>query len=439
MRKSINYFLSFFAFAAILFLASCGEDGELPIPGDDEIDFSTDAGAIDGDTLRAAPGDSIAITASLGIASNGEITVTTDDNSIVTVPTPNVITSGDAITVTVPASATIGQMATLTFQSEGVTDQLTVVVGYTNVLAAARSIDSLSTFVEAVEAAGLEETLMGDGPFTVFAPSNTAFENLLGSLGMTLEELISGEDLESILLYHVISGSAAASGDLEDGQTLTTAHPDGLSSVVTISGETVMINNAAVTAADIETDNGIVHIIDDVLMPQTVVTYETVLLQAPNSNRESETFFGVMNGMRYTMNDVINSSENISDSVDFGYYFGQQNAASLASPSVYPTGVYDLTAAGWSTLNETLFVPTNNLSPEDFDAIADNEAYRLVQEYEVGVAAGDPTAQITQLEVGQSYAFLTASGQYGILRVDEITEGTGTEGSISLTVKAATE
>ncbi len=123
---------------------------------------------------------------------------------------------------------------------------------------------SFTKLVAAVQAAGLEDALRGDGPLTVFAPTDAAFE----ALG---EEALAGlltaekkEQLTNILLYHVVSGrveSSALAGKTLDVETLQgkTIHVDAT--------DGVKINTATVVSADIVADNGIIHVIDAVLMP----------------------------------------------------------------------------------------------------------------------------------------------------------------------------
>ena len=118
-----------------------------------------------------------------------------------------------------------------------------------------------TTLVAAVQAAGLVETLQGEGPFTVFAPTDEAFAALPeGTVEGLLEDT---EALTAILTYHVVPG-AVMSGDLTDGMTAETVN----GAEVTFSvGDSVMINDATVTTADIEASNGVIHVIDAVIMP----------------------------------------------------------------------------------------------------------------------------------------------------------------------------
>ncbi|MDB4587574.1 fasciclin domain-containing protein [bacterium] len=121
----------------------------------------------------------------------------------------------------------------------------------------------------AVIAAGLAVDLSGDGPFTVFAPTDAAFTTLLETLQVTAEDLLANPDLPSILLYHVASGNVL-SGSLSDGQIIETLN--GESVEIGITAEGVTINGVAmVVVADLTADNGVVHVIDAVLLPTSSV------------------------------------------------------------------------------------------------------------------------------------------------------------------------
>lgn len=128
----------------------------------------------------------------------------------------------------------------------------------------AAASDQFSTLVAAVKAAGLVETLKGEGPFTVFAPTNDAFAALPAG---TVENLLKPENkdqLVAVLTYHVIPGkvmSADISGKMAD---VATVQGSSLSIDAT-SG--VKVDNASVTTADIITSNGVIHVIDRVVLP----------------------------------------------------------------------------------------------------------------------------------------------------------------------------
>ncbi len=122
---------------------------------------------------------------------------------------------------------------------------------------------SFSTLLAAAEAAGLVETLKGDGPFTVFAPTDDAFAALPEG---TVDSLLLPENkdqLTSILTYHVVPGKVMST-DLSDGMTAATVQGEE----ITVSlGDNVMINDATVVTPDVEASNGVIHVIDSVIMP----------------------------------------------------------------------------------------------------------------------------------------------------------------------------
>ena len=124
------------------------------------------------------------------------------------------------------------------------------------------------TLLAALQAAGLDEVLAGDGPFTVFAPTEEAFAALLENLGITAEELLAREDLADILTYHVLPIEAPAELVLTlDGEEVETVN--GATVAITIDGETVLVNDATVAETDILASNGVIHVIDTVLLPPT--------------------------------------------------------------------------------------------------------------------------------------------------------------------------
>jgi uncharacterized surface protein with fasciclin (FAS1) repeats len=120
---------------------------------------------------------------------------------------------------------------------------------------------TFTTLVAAVAAAGLVDTLKSEGPFTIFAPTDEAFAALPEG---TVEGLLADpEALAAILTYHVVAGKVMST-DLSDGMTATTVNGADVT-IMTEGG--VMVNGANVTAADIEASNGVIHVIDTVLLP----------------------------------------------------------------------------------------------------------------------------------------------------------------------------
>ncbi len=122
---------------------------------------------------------------------------------------------------------------------------------------------SFNTLVAAVQAAGLVDTLKGEGPFTVFAPTDEAFAALPEGTVETLLKPENKDQLTAILTYHVIAGKVMST-DLSDDMTAATVQ----GGEITIDLDNgVMVNTATVTTADIETSNGVIHVIDTVLIP----------------------------------------------------------------------------------------------------------------------------------------------------------------------------
>jgi len=121
-----------------------------------------------------------------------------------------------------------------------------------------------NTLAAALKAAGLVDTLKGDGPFTVFAPTDEAFAKLPAGTVETLLKPENKEKLTQILTYHVVAGKAMSS-DLKDGQKVSTVN--GKNASVKIDGGKVMVGDANVVKADIAASNGVIHVIDTVLMP----------------------------------------------------------------------------------------------------------------------------------------------------------------------------
>ena len=135
----------------------------------------------------------------------------------------------------------------------------------TDIVDTAAAAGSFKTLGAALKTADLVDTLKGAGPFTVFAPTDEAFSKLPAG---TLEDLLKPENkakLQSILKYHVVSGRLTAMQveKLTSAQTL-----DGQPLNIRVINGTVTVNNATVTQADIQCTNGVIHVIDTVLLPQ---------------------------------------------------------------------------------------------------------------------------------------------------------------------------
>jgi len=130
----------------------------------------------------------------------------------------------------------------------------------------ATSAGSFNTLVAAVKAAGLVETLQGDGPFTVFAPTDEAFAKLPAG---TLEDLLKPENrerLQAILTYHVVPGRVMAKDVVSMNSAATV---QGQSLTVSVENGTAMVDNARIVQTDITARNGVIHVIDSVVIPSS--------------------------------------------------------------------------------------------------------------------------------------------------------------------------
>jgi uncharacterized surface protein with fasciclin (FAS1) repeats len=133
-----------------------------------------------------------------------------------------------------------------------------------DIVAVAAGAGNFNTLVAAVKAAGLVETLQGAGPFTVFAPTDEAFAKLPAG---TVESLLKPENkqkLIAILTYHVVPGKVMAA----DVKTMSAKTVNGQDLAISVGAGGVMVNNAHVVATDVAASNGVIHVIDTVVLPQ---------------------------------------------------------------------------------------------------------------------------------------------------------------------------
>ncbi|GAA4326778.1 fasciclin domain-containing protein [Flaviaesturariibacter amylovorans] len=189
----------------------------------------------------------------------GALTACSDNSSSST--TADSTSTTTQTTTTEPAPAT----PPATTAEQGVSVGGAMMVPSKNIVENAAGSADHTTLVTAVKAAGLAETLSGTGPFTVFAPTNEAFNKLPAG---TVEGLVKPENkakLTGILTYHVVPGALRAA-DLKDGQKLKTVQGEELT--VTMKDGAVMIDGARVTIPDVISSNGVTHVIDAVVMPK---------------------------------------------------------------------------------------------------------------------------------------------------------------------------
>lgn len=176
----------------------------------------------------------------------------TTDTATTDAPATDMATTDMATTETAPAMDASTDMAANDMSAKNLAEN-------------AMAVPQMSTLTTALKASGLADKAMTGGPYTVFAPTNEAFDALPAGALDNLLKPENKEKLAGILTYHVVPGSVMAA-DLKDGQEITTV--DGKKLKVSISGTTVMINGATVVKADVKSSNGVTHVINQVLMPQ---------------------------------------------------------------------------------------------------------------------------------------------------------------------------
>jgi uncharacterized surface protein with fasciclin (FAS1) repeats len=175
---------------------------------------------------------------------------------------------GGTAATTAESPATTEAMTETTETMSSTTEAMVDEMG--DVLEVAAAEGDLNSFLAALEAGGIMEDFHGEGPFTLFVPTDDAFAAYFADTGMTQEEAFAGgEMLTALLSYHFLNMEDDSAMVMEmAGDSLTTASGEALD--VTIDGETVMVGNATVERYDLHASNGVVHVIDAVLVPPSM-------------------------------------------------------------------------------------------------------------------------------------------------------------------------
>lgn len=223
----------------------------------------------DGLEAATAQGEPVVFTIGDGVAMVNDANIVTADveasNGVIhvidTVILPPSILAAAAEAAATPAATeeAVAEAAATPEPTEEVVEEVVAA----DIVDTAVAAGSFNTLVAAVQAAGLVDALKGEGPFTVFAPTDEAFAKLPQE---TIDALLADPtgDLTQILLYHVVPGKVMAA-DLSDG--LEAATLQGGSVSFTLSDGGAMVNDANIVATDIETANGVIHVIDSVILP----------------------------------------------------------------------------------------------------------------------------------------------------------------------------
>jgi uncharacterized surface protein with fasciclin (FAS1) repeats len=424
MSKVFRYFLFSTMALSVLFLASCDEDTELPL-GDLAISTTPDT------DQTVSPGDTIDVEVTISNAPVGTEATALSDAGGDFVDADNTAADGESVSYIVPGDAETGDIITLSFSvndgSQQASTQLTLNVE-TTVVDIALSNSDFSTLVAALDKAGLVSTLQGTGPFTVFAPTNAAFDDLFTTLGVNGIEDLSAEALEPILLYHVVSASVLST-ELTDGPVETV---EG-SNIFVDTQNGVQINTATVSTADLTAGNGVVHVVDEVLLPSYSLISSTAVLLGSQGNSTEGSFYNALDDevLLYSA-----ASQN-SGVVDFLYYWGNTNNHSVtALDDSGAQAVFDASGVpigGFDPKPATRFLATD-VTAADFDAIGSaadlGDTFLTDQDF---TATGVETLAVDDVFAIELDA--TRGGNIGLVKVTEVVGQGGTTGYIELDIK----
>ncbi len=192
-----------------------------------------------------------------------------NNRHLITAAAIGLLTIGSA---SMAVASNCGSSPAKTSESKGTMTMAGTTTADANIVETAVAAGSFNTLVAAVKAAGLVETLSGEGPFTVFAPTDAAFDRLPKG---TVEALLQDQEkLTSILTYHVVAGDVRAADVVKMNSAQTV---NGQYVSIDAKSGNVMIDNATVVKADIETSNGVIHVIDEVILPAEDDIVETAM------------------------------------------------------------------------------------------------------------------------------------------------------------------
>ncbi len=265
----------------------------------------------------------------------------------------------------------------------GITDD--VDVEDLDIVETAEGAEIFDTLLAAAAEAGLVDTLKSEGPFTVFAPTDDAFVDLLDGLEITAGDLLEDERLVNILKYHVLAGKVMA-GDLSDGDTPETLLiPQIL--MIGVADEKVTVNDIEVTTPDIEASNGVIHVIDGVLFPPDIVEtaegaeiFDTLLAAAAKAGLvdalksddlltvfapTDDAFVDLLDDLEITADDLLASDE-LEDILLYHVVSGQVMSADLSDGQEVETLLDEKITI---TINDGVFVNDAEVSIADIETL----------------------------------------------------------------------
>ena len=180
-----------------------------------------------------------------------------------------------------------------------------------------------------------------------------------------------------------------------------------------------------------ETGNTAIASFSFVVVSPAAKIQTAVMLYAPLGDLSSETFYSIANNETYSRNEVESTTDPISASIDFGYYYGDNDSASLASPAEYT--IYDLEEALWTTRNATILASTTITSADYLEMVTVNDIETAIAGVDVTGADGT----VTNLSEGDILMFKTVDDVQGLIHVSVITGTNGSDGMIELEIKLA--
>ncbi|WP_420317771.1 hypothetical protein [Ekhidna sp.] len=284
----------------------------------------------------------------------------------------------------------------------------------------------------------------GDDEITAAAPSVTVNASVDGTAIASGDEISIGSDL---VLNVTVNAPGGVNGLDVNGTSYSRAQLNAdagatTGSITLNSTVSVDLQVGATVAFEFEA-------VDDLNQTSEVVTftyvvaaapspdarsYSAVLLAAPTGDLMNQNFFSVSSGTKYSSNDVTTTSESVSPTIDFGYYYGQTGEASIASPAGFESTVFAAQVEGWTTKNATV-LKTTTMTATEFNETA--SWADIDAAFDAGTA--DDNGIITNLTVGTVLAFETVGGVKGLIHVSAIEPGFESNDSITLDVLAQLE
>lgn len=266
-----------------------------------------------------------------------------------------------------------------------------------------------------------DEILNGGGPdisIQVNGENETTFEGFVGETFQLNMDVEDDDGIDSVVVRKLIDGVEDDNFQTEiftaGGQTTFSDSLD-IEIVVGDTAENVQIEVAAFDSEG----NSSTETIDLSISP--IRTYTAVLLYAPLAEESSESFFSASTGETYTVNEVEADEEPDSEDIDFGYYYGVTNAATLASPAAYPAAITDI--SDWDTRNNTLLRQTE-ISDSEFQE-NQNDTQFISDAFDNGTEGTDPGA-VNNLQEGDILAFELDNNRganRGLIRITGIVDG----------------